>query len=581
MTRPNEYHWTFGNGCHISFPNAGEPVVESSVLITGDEGCASISNQNGDLLFYTDGRTLYDRNNTLIANNLGGHTSSANSAIIVPPVSGGVRYHVFTMDSSSKARPNQGPNTTPLRYTGIDVANPNDINNLVVTVGSPTVDVDHPDHGTDWAASESLAATSHIDCGKYWVIALDARNNEWLSFLIDSDAGPNPINTKVSPYAAPLPASNVYGMKISSDGSMLAHANTQHPVANSYNPAAPAQNLSSVDLFNFNRANGDITYHSQIREFRRDPTPYGLEFSPNMQYLYFTDYAAGILHRHSIGADSTLSASPEIYRKSTGQIGALQLGPNGKIYGVKRGLRSLFSIDFPDAPLTSPSTTSQNQLDVGFQETAKAAGGNNLNLGSSAVLGLPTFTRLADDCVDGNCEGVADEVNLQLEEQMAEHVNKMALCNAEQGPNGNPLPNDWACEPADTPDYQPHISITWGDSACDCIESDDTEIMNITICNPYSNVDFKNVTANRLRVIMDDGSEIPVLPDGTPSVQLVPIGPYCFDDIDPCSCISREFVLRNRGAVHGAYKILIEGVCFDVCTHVNTQECFTFDICKD
>ena len=569
MSRPNEYHWTFGSGCHISFPNGGDPVAESLVSINGAEGCAAISDSNGNLLFYTDGRSLYDSADVLIASNLGGHTSSANSAIIVPPAGGGSRYHVFTMDTSSAG----GANTTPLRHIGIDVSGSN------VTVATPRVDVIDPVYGTDWVAGESLAATSHTDCNKYWVISLDATNNEWLSILIDSDSSPSPVNVIRSPYGAPLPASNVYGMKVSSDGNMIAHANLQYPNATLGNNTPRSQ--SSFDLFDFDRSTGIITYHSQITELGDSPAPYGLEFSPGNQFLYFTDYQAGTLHRHTIGSSTTLSSCPHLYTRSR-QIGALQLGPNGKIYGVKRGLQSLFSIDMPNASLTNSTNMSQNQIDVGFQETAKTTGGTiNLNLGSSADLGLPTFTRIADDCVGGKCRDVAREVNEQLSEQQSEHVNQMPHCNAEIDAAGNPIIEELTCEPIEVPDYQPHISISWGNSECECIESDDSETMNITICNPYSNVDFSGVTLNRLRVVDGDGNPVPVLPDGTDSVELIPVGPYCFGRIKSCSCVSREFVLRNRGAVSGPYKILVEGLCFNVRTHVNTRQCFEFNICKD
>ena len=87
MTGTNEYHWTFGNRCHISFPNGGDPISEPSHAFTTDEGCASISDDNGNLLFYTDGRDLYDGSLSTTPINpssapLGGHPSSANSATV-------------------------------------------------------------------------------------------------------------------------------------------------------------------------------------------------------------------------------------------------------------------------------------------------------------------------------------------------------------------------------------------------------------------------------------------------------------------------------------------------------------------
>ena len=61
----------------------------------------------------------------------------------------------------------------------------------------------------------------------------------------------------------------------------------------------------------------------------------------------------------------------------------------------------------------------------------------------------------------------------------------------------------------------------------------------------------------------------------------MPIGPYCFDDIPPCACVNREFVLRLRGAPGGPYRILIRGICFDARIHADAEACFAFDVCKD
>jgi hypothetical protein len=145
--------------------------------------------------------------------------------------------------------------------------------------------------------------------------------------------------------------------------------------------------------------------------------------------------------------------------------------------------------------------------------------------------------------------------------------------------------NSLNCYEAKFPNLTPTINVTWGDSNCDCIETDDTEIMCITVCNGYSNVIFKNLVIGRIRVVDENGNPVPILPDGTPSVGLHPIGPYCFGDIAACSpgvnnCVSREFVLINRGAKSGKYKILLEGICFEVCNRYALNDCFEFFECS-
>ena len=77
----HDWHWTFGTHCHISFPGAGDPVVGKDHAFKTDEGCATISDSSGSLLFYTDGVGLYDAGHVPVtAPDLGGASSSSHSA---------------------------------------------------------------------------------------------------------------------------------------------------------------------------------------------------------------------------------------------------------------------------------------------------------------------------------------------------------------------------------------------------------------------------------------------------------------------------------------------------------------------
>jgi hypothetical protein len=138
------------------------------------------------------------------------------------------------------------------------------------------------------------------------------------------------------------------------------------------------------------------------------------------------------------------------------------------------------------------------------------------------------------------------------------------------------------CTELTFPEIKPCISIKWGDSKCDCIESSDYEIMTLTVCNCYTNIKFSNFVISMLEVLDADGKPVPTLPNGTPSVKIHPIGIYCFGNIEPCSCVSREFVIINEGAKEGKYRIVLKGVCFDIIrSYTDDKSCFSFTICKD
>ncbi|MBK8848170.1 MAG: hypothetical protein IPO27_17200 [Bacteroidetes bacterium] len=92
-------HWYFGCNSAIDF-NSGVPVVLSNSAMCQAEGCSSISDDAGNLLFYTDGSTVWDNTHVTMANGvgLGGNASSTQSALIVRQPGTTTTYYIFTTD---------------------------------------------------------------------------------------------------------------------------------------------------------------------------------------------------------------------------------------------------------------------------------------------------------------------------------------------------------------------------------------------------------------------------------------------------------------------------------------------------
>ena len=53
-------NWYFGSNAGITF-NSGSPVALTNGVLITVEGVATISDNSGNLLFYTDGLTVYNR----------------------------------------------------------------------------------------------------------------------------------------------------------------------------------------------------------------------------------------------------------------------------------------------------------------------------------------------------------------------------------------------------------------------------------------------------------------------------------------------------------------------------------------
>jgi len=61
------WHWYFGNGVGLDF-SSGVPVADTNCAMTVQQGNSTISDQDGNLLFYTDGRTMWNPQHDTTAN---------------------------------------------------------------------------------------------------------------------------------------------------------------------------------------------------------------------------------------------------------------------------------------------------------------------------------------------------------------------------------------------------------------------------------------------------------------------------------------------------------------------------------
>src|SRR5688572_8143282 len=93
--------WYFGYNSGLTF-NTNPPSVLNDGQLFTDEGCAVMNDFNGQLLFYTDGSKVWNRQHQIMSNGTGlyGHISAANSAIIVPKPGSSTIFYIFTADAA-------------------------------------------------------------------------------------------------------------------------------------------------------------------------------------------------------------------------------------------------------------------------------------------------------------------------------------------------------------------------------------------------------------------------------------------------------------------------------------------------
>jgi hypothetical protein len=432
--------------------------------------------------------------------------------------------------------------------------------------------------------TEKLTAIQHANCTDYWILTVvqpiprgqqdvgDGLGSVRVLLVTASGVqfiGDTPTNVNIH---------DVGYLKASPDGKRLALGNWQE---------------KNVLLFNFDNTTGAVYGLQTINAITATSYPalyatftYGVEFSPDSQMLYYTVLGGNSVLTGPAGQGyviqvelSTLNQlAVAMHPNNDGTLyalGALQLGIDGRIYAAMPGEQSLGVIANP------------NVLGLGCCNQPFTSSALMINA-ATCKLGLPNL--LPNPCE--TCATVLAEVNDYLSKSCAARHNVLAPCkeNGEGKPCPcGPSPDGTAGEPcteAEFPPIEPCITVSWGDSSCDCIETDDCEIFCITVCNCYSNVTFSGFQIASVIVTTATGATVPTLPDGSLSVEAIPRGPICLGDIGPCTdnkstCVSRQFVLLTRGAKSGGYQLKITGLCFDVVYHYQQEACFQLELCAD
>ena len=158
-------NWIFGKNAGISF-NSGTPVFSPS-SINAVEGCSSFSDSNGNLLFYTNGSTVWNRNNAVMPSgtDLAGDPEGTESALITNIPNDNSHYYIFTLDKEG--------GTNGLQYSVADMTADGGLGDIVqknILLMTP--------------ACEKFTAVRHRNANDIWLIAHKFGSDEFYVYLI-------------------------------------------------------------------------------------------------------------------------------------------------------------------------------------------------------------------------------------------------------------------------------------------------------------------------------------------------------------------------------------------------------------
>lgn len=364
--RKDKWNWQFGNSCALSF-STGVPIGSSS-MINAFEGGASISSSTtGQLLFYTDGATVWTRNNTVMLNGTGlnGDNSSTQSAVIVPFPNDTNKYYIFTTDQGGYAGPNIGA-----YYSVVDMTLNGGLG--AVTIKN-TLLLSAP-------VTEKIVAVRSCNGTDSWVITHKFNSNAFYAFPITITGVGMPVISNIGSFhnnGSAFSYETVGCMAASNDGNKLA--------------VSIYDFTNLLELFDFNRVTGVITNSISISTADLGMTkfqPYGLIFSPDNSKLYVTHTDENITLQKSslIQLDVSLWSKAAILSSqyvvnvlnNSYFYFTLALGPDNKIYATRTGSSNKF-LDVVNNPNAAGAACS-------FSFNAV-----NVNPGVLLTRGLPNF----------------------------------------------------------------------------------------------------------------------------------------------------------------------------------------------
>jgi hypothetical protein len=387
----NNNVWYFGDGAGLDFnidPNDPDGPIPRPVTHPNNipAGTTTISDETGEVLFYTDGETVWDLNGNPMENgeNIGGSNQASESVIAVPIPQQETVFYVFTTQRSADG-------SSRVKYSVVDIkagatepnANIDGIGNVVSKgnfLFSPS--------------TEQSAALSSGDTT--WVLFHELGNNTFRAYPVSQFGIGSPVFSSVG--STHGFNTGVGTMKFSPDGSQVAVTIQEGA-------------CSRLEIFDFDQSTGRLTEYALLDLGCNNEEVYGVEFS-NDGSRVFVSYlgGGGKIEEFLIGVPESqrdpddpdapdpdltcaqcfnnansradresciLNSSIRNTISTDGPFGAVQIGPDGQIYVARPGQSSVGQI-----------TAGSNCDASNYRED-----GVNLVGGTSSNLGLPAFVQ--------------------------------------------------------------------------------------------------------------------------------------------------------------------------------------------
>lgn len=374
-------NWFFGDSLMMNFVGSTITAnqIEAPNLLPIQEASASISDHDGNLLFYTDGKYVWNRNNEVMPNGCcldidkyWDFASSVSQGVIILQRPGYENEYVIAILSEAG-----------FSYNIIDISLDSEYGDVVIK-NEVLISND---------LTEQMHAVKHANGRDWWVLVHEQLNDPDSSALFYKILlSPDTIQVSSQEAGIKREGNHLGQMVFSPNGERLAYADK-----------------NGLEIFYFDRCTGGLEemYFIPIEEIAEDNL-YGCAFSSDGNKLFVTSIVYdnySILFQYCFNCNDPFPETKKLiyeliveyymlYPKYS--FGQLQLGPDGKIY-IAVGPTILPSDDF------SEFTTNLSVIKSPNVEIACDVDTNSISLdGRRTILGLPNFPNYSLGALTGS-----------------------------------------------------------------------------------------------------------------------------------------------------------------------------------
>ena len=320
--------WAFGDSAGVNFASGAPTAIKTS--INTFEGCASVSDTSGSLLFYTDGKTVYDRNGTVMPSSssiVSFTTSSTMQASVITPVIGTKnKYYIFSKENLESTSTSK----CHLTYSVVDMNMAGGFGDVVTTsMGIPLGD----------SLGEGMTAIPG-NKNNIWLVTHKKDTSLFLAYEISSKGIAQPVISA---------AGNFLGSGCYQIGMIKASPDRRRLVL-------PAYVNHGLEIYDFDPNSGKI---SNCKLLNTNGGQISAEFSPDNTRLYVITNVDGISkkitqYNITLSDPSAINSSGIAIMTTLNFNGYdLRLAPDGKIYLMGATNSSLDCIAKPNLLGTS------------------------------------------------------------------------------------------------------------------------------------------------------------------------------------------------------------------------------------